>query len=311
MIKTLTLNPCIDKTIVVNEFKYGELNRVINTRIDISGKGINVSIALKQLGEDTKCIGFNYADGGSLLEKFLEDNNIGYKFIKVEGTLRTNVKVFDKQTRIMTELNQRGHYVNRQSVDRLIELVMEQADESDIMVFDGSVPEGVPKGIYRELIEMVKPRGIKTVLDAEGELLLEGIKASPYLIKPNLYEFENAFKVKVVNKNDIVKTARDIISNGVKIVCVSLGKEGAIIVDENEAFFAHGSDLEVKGPQGAGDSMVAGICIAINKGLGLRDMLNYGVAAANASLIREGTQLCTKEDFDRMLPTVNIEKISL
>lgn len=233
------------------------------------------------------------------------------KFIKVEGTLRTNVKVFDKQTRIMTELNQRGHYVNRQSVDRLIELVMEQADESDIMVFDGSVPEGVPKGIYRELIEMVKPRGIKTVLDAEGELLLEGIKASPYLIKPNLYEFENAFKVKVVNKNDIVKTARDIISNGVKIVCVSLGKEGAIIVDENEAFFAHGSDLEVKGPQGAGDSMVAGICIAINKGLGLRDMLNYGVAAANASLIREGTQLCTKEDFDRMLPTVNIEKISL
>lgn len=311
MITTLTLNPCIDKTISVNGFKYGELNRVVSTRTDISGKGINVSIAIHQLGEKTRCIGFNYKNDGGILKEGLEEGGIEYKFIDVSGKLRTNVKVFDNKNRVMTELNENGHYVNSEAVESLKKLVIEQSEVSDIMVFSGSVPEGVPKDIYRTLIETVNEKGIKTVLDAEGELLLEGIKAKPYFIKPNLFEFENAFNVKVNNKNDIVRVARQIVYSGVKIICVSLGKEGAIIVNEDDAFYVPGNNLEVKGLQGAGDSLVAGICIAMDRNLEMSEMLKYGVAAANASLIREGTLLCTKEDFENMLQSIRIEKISL
>lgn len=311
MITTLTLNPCIDKTITVDGFKYGELNRVVGTRADISGKGINVSIAVHQLGEGTKCLGFNYKNDSSILRKGLEDIGIQYDLVDVEGTLRTNIKVFDQPVRIMTELNESGHYVNEEAIETLKKLVVHQAETSDIMVFNGSVPQGVPKNIYRTLIESVKEKGVKTVLDAEGELLLEGIKAEPYFIKPNLFEFENAFNIKIKDKIDVVKLSRKIISTGVKIVCVSLGSSGAIIVSEDEAYFAPANKLDVKGLQGAGDSLVAGICIAIKQKLGIEEMLRYGVAAANASLIREGTLLCTKEEFERMLPSVNIEKITL
>lgn len=309
MITTLTLNPCIDKTITVNEFKYGELNRVAGTRTDVSGKGINVSIAVHQLGQKTKCLGFNFTYGSDVMKDSLKKSGIDYEFIDVEGTLRTNIKIFDLKNRVMTELNEHGHFVSEEAVETLKKLVIKEAKVSDIMVFNGSVPEGVPKDIYKMLIEAIKDYNVKTILDAEGELLLEGIKARPYFIKPNLFEFETAFKVKATNKKEIVKVAKEIIENGVKIVCVTLGKEGAVIVSEDEAWFAPGCDIKVKGIQGAGDSLVAGVCIGIINKLDVQEMLRYGVAAANASLIREGTLMCTEKDFNAMLPQVTIERI--
>lgn len=309
MITTLTLNPCIDKTITVDGFNYGGLNRVVGTRNDPSGKGINVSIAVHQLGEETECLGFEYSKGSEFVKESLKNDGIQYKFINVEGLLRTNIKVFDKQKKVMTEFNESGHHVEDEAIKKLEELVASRALKSDIMVFNGSVPNGVNKDVYKNLISSVKVKGVKTVLDAEGELFLEGLKAGPYFVKPNLYEFETAFNIKVKNKSDIVKMSREIIKDGVDIVCVSLGKNGAVIVSEKEAWFAPGSDINVRGVQGAGDSLVAGICIAIRKNLSLSEMLRYGVAAANASLIREGTQLCTYEDFKKMIDIVTIETI--
>lgn len=311
MITTLTLNPCFDKTITIKGFNYGGLNRVNHTRTDVSGKGINVSIALRQLGAGTRCLGFNYLEGGQAVRQSLHQNGIGYQFIDIEGVLRTNVKIFDEQSGIMTEFNENGHFVQKEALILLEEMVGSHLDDTEIMVFNGSVPEGVPKNIYRSLISLVKEKNIRTVLDADGELLTEGIEAGPYFVKPNLYELESAFKVKVRDKQDIVRISREILAKGVSIVCVTLGKDGAVIVNQDQAWFAPGSDIEVKGVQGAGDSLVAGICIAINQQLELPEMLRYGVAAANASLIREGTLLCTAADFQKMLSVVQIEEINL
>lgn len=310
MITTLTLNPCIDRTITIKDFKYGGLNRVIHTRSDFSGKGINVSIAVHQLGGKTEVLGFNYMNNRDFVQGNLEQSGIQYQFIDIDGTLRTNVKVFDQQNRVMTEFNESGFPVCPEAIPQLCRLVYDRVIDSSIMVFNGSVPAGVPKDIYRTLIETVKASGVKTVLDADGELFLEGLKAGPYFIKPNLYEFESAFKVKVQNKQDIVDISRKLIKQGVGIVCVTMGKDGALIVSHDQAWFAPGSNIEVRGVQGAGDSLVAGICMAMEQHLELSEMLRYGVAAANASLIREGTLLCTADDFRQMLPQVNIEKIS-
>lgn len=312
MITTLTLNPCIDRTITIKDLQYGGLNRVIHTRRDFSGKGINVSVAVHQLGEKTECLGFNYLDDSGFVKESLGKLGICYRFIDIEGALRTNIKIFDEQTSIMTEFNENGHHVKAEAIDQLQQLVVDGAQNAQIMVFNGSVPEGVPKTIYRTLIETVKKSGTKTVLDADGELLLEGLKAGPYFVKPNLYEFESAFKVKTRNKQDIIRSVRQkMIAGGVTLVCVTLGKDGAVLVSGEEAWFAPATDIKVKGVQGAGDSLVAGVCLAIRQGLELEQMLRYGVAAANASLIREGTLLCTAADFQQMLSRVTVEKMTL
>jgi 1-phosphofructokinase len=309
LITTLTLNPCIDRTITIAGFKYGGLNRVVHTRSDFSGKGINVSIAVHQLGGQTEVLGFNYIDNRDFVQTSLSQSSIKYQFINIDGTLRTNVKVFDDESHVMTEFNENGYPVSPEAIPELCKLVYDRIKESSIMVFNGSVPTGVSKDIYRTLIEAAKKSGVKTVLDADGELFLEGLKAGPYFIKPNLYEFETAFKVKVRKKQDIVAIARELIAQGVGIVCVTMGKDGAVIVNKDQAWFAPGTNIEVRGIQGAGDSLVAGICMAIEQELEISEMLRYGVAAANASLIREGTLLCTADDFRKMLPQVIIEKI--
>ena len=175
----------------------------------------------------------------------------------------------------------------------------------------GSVPRGIPSTIYRELLELVSELPVKTILDAEGELLLEGLRGKPDIIKPNLYELETALKTRLNSHRDIVHGARVFIKQGVGIVGVSMGKEGAMIIDDKRAYYAPGMKVDVKGTAGAGDSFVAGLCLAIEEDKDIKDMLRYGVAAATASVIQAGTELCNREDFERLLARVEIEELNI
>ena len=309
MITTLTLNPCIDRTITIEKFLYGGTNKVTDVRSDVSGKGINVSIVLKNLGEETMCLGFNYSDGAQTVENSLGNQEIAYDFVGVEGELRINVKIFDSSQKVMSEFNENGHWVPEKSVEGLLEKLDEYWNKTEIMVLDGSVPKGVPKDIYRRIIEKANEKGIKTVLDAANELLLEGIKGKPYLIKPNIDEFSMALGRKIEKQEEIIAAAREIIETGVSYVCISMGEKGALMVSKDKALLAPPLKLDIKGIQGAGDSLVAGICMAMKHGKSMEDMLRYAVAAAGGSLLREGTQLCVKEDFERLLDQVVIETL--
>lgn len=308
MITTVTLNPCIDRTITVNGFNYGGLNRCLRAREDVSGKGINISMALSQLGYKSNAIGFVYRDGYEKVISNSERFGFNSELIMVEGALRVNIKVFNEQEGVMTEFNESGSPVTAKHVDEVIKKIVEIANKSNILVLTGSVPQGTPKDIYHTIMKAVNPE-VKVILDAEGELFLNGLKAKPYLVKPNLFELEDALKTKFSSNEEIIKAAREMIQEGVQIVTVSMGKDGALIVDKDNAFLTKGSPIDVKGVQGAGDSMIAGMCIAISENLSLESMLKYAVSAAQASLIREGTQLCTREDFLEMLDKVHVERI--
>lgn len=309
MITTLTLNPCIDRTVTISGFAYGGTNHVDHFRCDVSGKGINVSIALNNLGEETCCLGFNFTDNDSVLTGFLNNNHIANDFLTVSGQLRTNIKIFDKKTSVMSELNESGFTVEPESVEKLIKKVEAYLPKTSLLVLDGSVPPGVPKDIYKVLTEMATRYGVKTIIDAYGDLLLEGIKAHPYLIKPNKDELEEAFGEKITTNEDAIRVSRKIISEGVSLVCVSMGKGGALLVSKDKAYFSPGADIKVKGVQGAGDSLVAGMGLAIIHNMPCSDMLRYGVAVAHGSLLQEGTQMCTKESFQKMLPLIYTEEV--
>lgn len=312
MITTITLNPCIDSTLFLDSLKTGGLNLVTRSRTDTSGKGVNVSIVLRAFGISTMCTGISFDGNGAQLARTLEENCIAHNFAVAHGNIRTNIKLMDLSKNEMTEVNSYGDVVGEHVIKDYLEKLVDLAHRSSMLVFSGRIPNGGDKSyadIYRRSLEAVKKLPALTIVDAEKEPLKQAVMAKPYLIKPNTYELEQTFGCKIHSHKDAVDACRDVIKKGVKVVCCSMGGDGAIIVNNKEAWFAPPLKLDVKGFQGAGDSMVAGICKALHSKLELKDMLRFAVAAASASLLLEGTQLCRMPDFEKLLPQVKIESI--
>lgn len=310
MITTITMNPCIDKTFVISGFSYGGMNRVLRKREDASGKGINVSAVLVQLGIPVYTTGLIYSKGEEEFLRLLGSTGIEYQAVRAEGVLRENIKLMDEKTNITTELNQKGDFIGEEKLLEFEALLEQKMGKIEILVVNGSVPQGVRTDYYRHLIEKARQRGIRVILDAEGELLLRGIEARPFLIKPNLYEFEAAFGLKDrKDRDEMLFLCRKIIEGGVEVICLSLGEEGALIADRESAFFCAPLRTKIKSTQGAGDSMVAGICAAMREGGGIDTMLRYGAAAAQGSLSREGTLLCRAEDFAYFKDLLEVKRL--
>lgn len=309
MILTLTLNPCIDKTIYLDQLEVGSYNRVKSTREDLAGKGLNVSIVLNNLNEDTLCKGFNFKSNGHLLEQLLDACHVKHDFLSLEGAIRTNIKLFDRSCQVMTEINEAGPFVPMPAVEKLMKDMELALEHTDILVMSGSIPPGVPTDIYQRLIRMAKEKQVKTVLDAAGEPLFLGISEKPYLIKPNTLEFQQAFRQEIERGMDTLEIARQVVDSGIPYLCLSMGEDGAMLIDKEHAYRARSLPLKPKGLTGAGDSMVAGMCYAIQKGYGSADMLRYAMASAGGSIRQEGTLLAGQKDIDELLPLVEIETV--
>jgi 1-phosphofructokinase len=306
LITTVTLNPCMDTGIILDEFLYGGLNRVDKNMYDVGGKGINVSVVIKMLGIQSVCTGINYFDNKEILEKFLNKKGIGYDFVLAPGRLRNNIKIFDKKTGTITEINEKGSFISDEIIYRLKEKIIYYARQSDILILSGSVPQGVDTSIYGQIINDVRNLPVKVILDADGSLLKAGIHSKPYMIKPNIYELEGIMGRKFKNIYDIIDSSRSLVEQGISLVIVSMGDGGAVAVDKKSAYFAPALSLDVKSAVGAGDSMVAAAAAAIIKGLDLADTLKMASAAASATVIQSGTKLCGLSDFEYMLDRIKI-----
>ena len=349
MILTVTLNPCIDRTLTVSNFREGGTTPVSATRTEIGGKGLNVSRALKNLGAPTLCLGFSHEKGGSDLKATLDEAAIPYDLEAIPGELRMNIKIFDESNRTMSELNDKGCPVSEESVNRMIDRIVSHFKEAELLVLAGSVPPGVPTDIYKTLLKKAQTYDLPVILDASGALLLNGIEGRPWLIKPNIDELSATLGREFHSREEIIQAAREIVARGIPYVCVSLGPDGALLIGEKEALYSPAPDVEVRGLQGAGDSLVAGFCLAFHehrlKGEKLsetpavqntkldesgcsaensesekktelkadaptfmRSLLRYAQAAAAGSLTKPGTAVCERVDFDKYLPTIQVEK---
>lgn len=309
MITAVCFNPCVDRTISISKFTYGGMNRVQSSRSDASGKGINVAIVAAQLGEPARCVGFLYRENGALVEQRLKDNGVEGDFVWLEGRLRTNIKLYDAQAGVITEINEAGVPVGEGELERAAQLVRRCAQAGGALVLTGSLPPGCPAGFYRTLIEQVRDTGCRTVLDAEGERLEQGVLAQPFLIKPNLYELE----MSVGHKLDCLAQVRDAalryVEKGVSVVAVSMGGEGALITDGRQTLYAPVVPVQVRSTVGAGDSMVAGLMVGFERGAGLQEAFRMGVASATASVMSEGTQLVDPAEYRRQLDRVVLKPV--
>lgn len=327
MILTVTLNPCIDRTLNVSDFRVGGTTAVSGSRAEIGGKGLNVSRVLKNLGADTLCLSFSHEKGGSDLKAALDAVSIPCDLEEIPGELRVNIKIFDESRRTMSELNDKGCPVTEDAVKQMTDRIVSHFGEAELLVLAGSVPPGVSTDIYKILLEKARVFALPVILDASGPLLLNGIEGRPWLIKPNIDELSMTLGREFHSREEVIQAAREIVSRGIPYVCVSLGAEGALLVDEKEALYSPAPDVEVRGLQGAGDSLVAGFCLAfheyhLNAGKSdstskaslpedssfARKLLCYAQAAAAGSLIKPGTAVCERADFEQYLPSIQVEK---
>lgn len=312
MFGTVTLNPCLDKMVTIPKFQVGKLNRIKTSRLDVAGKGNNAAVVYKNLGGEPFCTGINYIDNGSIIEKFLDRKKIPNDFLTVPGDVRINLKIFDESTQVVTEVNAGGYPVPNGCEDELLKKLTSLSKNFDTMLLGGSVPVGLNKDIYGKIIDAVRPNNVKIILDADGELFANGVKHIPFMIKPNDYELELYTGKKSQSIQEMARIGRDeFIDMGIAIVCISLGKDGAILLDENNAIYAEGMKVDVKGTAGAGDSVVSGIIYAVENNASLEDMLRSGVAAATSSVVKEGTKLCDRMGYDKYFKMVKIEKLNI
>lgn len=307
MITTVTLNPAIDRTIILDNFEHGSINRVKSVREDIGGKGINVARVLQSLGSNSYAIGFIGEKNNKYVQNLLATENLKSEFITVDGQTRLNTKIVEINTKITTDINEVGFCITKEQLESIKQLILKHGEKSEIMVFSGSIPQGLPSDIYSELLNIVAPF-TKTVLDADGIFLLEGLKSSPYLIKPNIHELENALSRKLNTHEEIKQAARELISKyKIQYILVSMGGDGSILVSQDEALFAKALKVEVKSSVGAGDSMLAGFIYGISKqNYTINKALAYATACGALAVSQEGTQTFAKEDVEKLVEKVEI-----
>ncbi|MBQ9059363.1 MAG: 1-phosphofructokinase [Atopobiaceae bacterium] len=310
MIRTVCLNPAIDKTVQVPAFTLDAVNRIADIRVDAGGKGINVSKVVKELGGQTKAYALLAGDAGKSIARMVEAMGIELAYIEAAGETRTNLKIVDGELHTNTDLNEPGPVVRQTELDSLLDLLLSDIEEGDIVVLAGSLPKGAPKDTYASWTTACKQAGAQVFLDADGEVLDAGISAGPTMIKPNDHELAGLVGRELNSLSEIEAAARELIDRGLGWVTVSMGGEGALFVLPDKSYRATSPKVEVGSTVGAGDSVVAALAYADNAGLSLEDSIRLAVATGSANVSMSGTQAAPRSLVDSLLSQVGIEELS-
>ncbi len=290
MIITFTLNPALDKTVEIANLQVGEVNRISSMRLDGGGKGINVSKVLKSMGQESVAMGIVGGNNGNAIKEYLAKLLISNEFVQADGETRVNLKIIDTVNGTNTDINESGFFVGEEVVNKVKEKLEAAVNLSDIVVFAGSIPKGVSTDIYFTLTNLCKSKGAKVFLDVDGEMFKEGIKAVPYLIKPNINELEAYFGRKLENVQQIAEACTQFIEMGIEKVVVSLGGDGALFITKDKTILGNGVKVRVKSTVGAGDSMVASLVLSEIKNHSLEETVKMAIATSAANVTVSGTQ---------------------
>lgn len=296
MIYTVTFNPAIDYVVAINKIEAGCVNRLSSEQIYFGGKGINISLVLKELGITSKALGFVAGFTGEAIENGLKEAGIITDFVHLEkGNSRINVKI---RSDAETELNAAGPKISDKALSELFRK-LNILENGDTIVLAGSVPKSLPEDVYEQILRQLSDRDIRTVVDASKELLINSLKYKPFLIKPNLQELGEIFGETPVSEDEITAYAEKLRQMGAQNVLVSMAGDGAILLDsENNIHKSGVCSGIVRNSVGAGDSMIAGFLAGISDG-DFSYALKLGTAAGGATAFSDG--LAVREDIFTLL----------
>ena len=309
MIYTVTLNPALDKTVEIPSLTVDSVNRITTMRTDPGGKGINVSKVIDKLGKKSIATGILGGDTGNAIQSALQAMGLETSFRFVEGETRTNLKVIDPVNHTNTDINEPGVTVSEEILNGVLQDLLTKVKTGDLVVISGSLPKGSPKDTYYTWVKACKDAGAKVILDADGDLLAAGIKASPYLIKPNNHELSGLLGRTLHTPRELEAAARELMEQyGIGKIVVSMGGDGALYVTEEETVYAEGLKVVVGSTVGAGDSVVASLAVAEESGMGLEEMVRLSTATGAANVMCSGTQAAEYHVIEELIPKVVIHK---
>jgi 6-phosphofructokinase 2 len=308
MIYTITLNPALDRTIEVDGLVADDANRILREARYAGGKGIDVSRVIAELSGESVALGFIGGYDGLELEGRLINEGVLCDFTRIGGETRTNIILVNRRNKAQIMLNAAGPKITPAEIGLFFEKIRSLPHDAEFVVVSGSVPPGVSNNIYAQIITTLKGMGIRVALDADGELLRHGYKANPFLIKPNIYEFQRLTGIRSTEIEDLREEARPIVEGGIEIVLISMGPKGILGVTRDEALWATPPQVEVVSSVGAGDSALAGFVYALTKGMDFRESLILATATGTAAVTTPGTELCKKKDVEKIQKKVTIEK---
>ena len=301
MVYTVTFNPSLDYIVSVEGFQMGKTNRTAKEQMLPGGKGINVSTVLKNLGIPNIALGFSSGFTGEEIKRRVEEMGLASDFINLQnGYSRINVKMKDFDG---TEINGQGPDISPSETEKLLEK-LDGLKEGDVLVLAGSIPRTMPDSIYSDILRRLDGKGILTVVDATGELLLHVLEYSPFLIKPNNHELGEIFQVKLETREDVAPYARKLQEKGARNVLVSMAGQGAVLLDENgQVHMLPAPKGKLANAVGAGDSMVAGFLAGWLTKKDYEYAFRMGISAGSASAFSEN--LATKKEVEEVYRQVS------
>ncbi len=310
MIVTITMNPAIDKTVDVDQFIVGGLNRIQSSVLDAGGKGINVSKTIQAIGGASVALGFVGGNAGKTIEHVLQGLGIKTDFVVVDGETRTNTKVFSNNAPV-TELNEKGGAITQEQIDALMAKIASYATPYTLFVLAGSIPAGVPTTIYHDITNLVHESGSKVLLDADGELFRASLPAQPDIIKPNREELAEYAGVAVEDftQDALLATAKTFLEDGIQLVAVSMGGDGALFLSKEASYKCEGLRVKAHSTVGAGDAMVAALAHSVGCKYNMEDMIKLCIATSAGAVTTVGTKPPSLELVNELKEQVTLQKI--
>ncbi len=303
MIYTVTFNPSLDYIVEVNDFELGKTNRTKSEQILPGGKGINVSIVLKNLGIDSVALGFKAGFVGDEIEKRTKVLGVRTDFIDIAGVSRINLKLKSIDG---TEINGQGPKIDKESKELLLNKLGD-LQSGDTLILAGSIPSTMPSTIYMDIMKDLQDKGVTYVVDATSNLLMNVLPYKPFLIKPNHHELGEIFNVDVQTQDEVIPYAKQLKEKGARNVLVSMGGKGAVLVAEDGVVYkAQTPKGKLVNSVGAGDSMVAGFVAGYINTKNYEEAFKMGIASGSASAF--SSDLATKSEIENLYKMVNVVK---
>jgi len=304
-ILTLTINPALDKSTVIDRVVPEHKLRCKNPSCEPGGGGINVSRAIKKLGGQSVALFTSGGPTGNILDSLLQKEEINHRAIPIGDWTRESLAVLEESTGLQYRFNMEGPLLHVAEWEEAIKIVCQEEPKPDYIVGSGLLPRGVPENFYARIAQTGLDIGARVIIDTSEEPLGLALAGHPFMIKPNLRELGMLAGRKLESPQERENFAMEIVAKGrCDVVVVSLGAEGSLLATRNGLVRLKAPEVAVMSTVGAGDSMVAGIVTGLVSGKTIVDAVRYGVASGTAAVMSPGSELCNLHDTERLFPLV-------
>ncbi len=307
MILTLTINPAIDHNVVADRLVFEDRAYILSTSESPGGRGINASAVIDSFGGKTLAISTCGGRSGDRFREFLCACGFPVEVVPIESEIRTNLTITDRQG-LTVKLNEPGPALTKQELERVYDAVKNRLAGASWLMICGSVPPGVAPGFYSKLVELARTHGVKTLLDTDGEALIEGAEAGPTVVAPNQQEAERLLNTALITRGHFLDAAARIREMGPESVILSLGSRGAVGATDRHLFEAVPPRVDAVCPIGAGDALAAAFVWAMAETQDFADALRWGVAAGSASARLPGVTFANLEQTKEVYAKVEIRQ---